>query len=666
MALCTLRKIHFFTLPQYRAQLVQRIQECGLVHLTSGITGLPAEDDDYFVPARENNAPNLSELETRTTDLRRAIEDLAKYRNHQGMLSRFLAEKQPVARNEFFNPAPERVAGLLQELRTLDLQRQEILKDIRNRNDLILQLRHLADIPVPLEQITDTRETFIRIGLLPARNQEWLLSRLSETLGEESDLRILSGHHGQVTLLITGRLEQKDRFLTWVEKEHLTLVPLFHLTGSPLENIQRLRTEINQLEQQEVQILQTRNSLAAELPLLEKTYDYQANELARAKKLAWVKQSKYAVTLSGWIHQEDEAEVLSRVEGNGLPISTVCESPQPDETPPVDYHNPGMVSPFEFITDFYSRPQYREIDPTPYTSLFFLLFFGICLTDAGYGLLVTLLTYFALRKARSLTAKSAQLLRILFYSGIATTLVGLFTGGFFGFSFPQFPPPLDRLQHLVILNPQENQLGFMLLTLALGIIHVGFGIFLKFHWNLKHGRPWEAWLDQAPWLGILLGIVALAGAQALPALWLGTFGYLLLGVAAGTVLLFAGRSAKNPFVRFGQGVFSLYQISGLFGDILSYVRLFALGLATGVIAGVVNFLAGLATGIPYLGYLLVPVIFIAGHTMNIAINALGGFIHTTRLHFVEFFGKFFEGGGEPFQPFKLDLTYTTIREKEHL
>ncbi|HDZ58553.1 MAG TPA: hypothetical protein ENH47_00625 [Ignavibacteriales bacterium] len=136
--------------------------------------------------------------------------------------------------------------------------------------------------------------------------------------------------------------------------------------------------------------------------------------------------------------------------------------------------------------------------------------------------------------------------------------------------------------------------------------------------------------------------------------------------AGAVILLFASRSSKSILGRFGLGLFSLYQVSGLLGDILSYARLFALGLATGVIAGVVNFLAELTLGIPYLGYILMPVILVAGHLMNIVINALGGFIHTSRLQFVEFFGKFYEGGGEPFEPFKLNLKYTKIKEQETL
>jgi V/A-type H+-transporting ATPase subunit I len=135
-------------------------------------------------------------------------------------------------------------------------------------------------------------------------------------------------------------------------------------------------------------------------------------------------------------------------------------------------------------------------------------------------------------------------------------------------------------------------------------------------------------------------------------------------MGATIILLFAGRSSRNPFARLGTGLYSLYQVSSLFGDILSYVRLFALGLATGVIAGVVNVLAKLTLEIPYVGFILMPLILVVGHLLNIVVNTLGGFIHTARLHFVEFFGKFYEGGGEPFEPFQLRLQYTQIRDRE--
>lgn len=121
---------------------------------------------------------------------------------------------------------------------------------------------------------------------------------------------------------------------------------------------------------------------------------------------------------------------------------------------------------------------------------------------------------------------------------------------------------------------------------------------------------------------------------------------------------------QNPILRLGGGAFALYQVTGLFGDILSYVRLFALGLATGVIAGVVNFIAQLVAGVPYVGLILMVVVLILGHALNLVINALGGFIHTTRLQFVEFFGKFYEGGGKPFNAFQLNTRYTTVHDSE--
>jgi V/A-type H+-transporting ATPase subunit I len=384
------------------------------------------------------------------------------------------------------------------------------------------------------------------------------------------------------------------------------------------------------------------------------------------RKWEALRQSRYLSFVSGWIRGPDISVLERRLAKNSFEASIVTMDPEPQDDPPVEYHNPKMAQPFQLVTDLYSRPKYWEIDPTPYLGAFFAFFVGICLTDAGYGLLLTLVTYLTLKRLApaAISPGTRNLLRILFYCGMATTVVGFFTGGIFGFAFDELPGGLRRLQQFVVFNPLTDQMQFLIFTLALGVVHVLVGISLKFHRRLKQGEIAAAWLDQMPWLAIVLGAVSLAIANWAGLAWLNTMASILLLMGAAIILLFAGRSSRNPFARLGTGLYSLYQVSGLFGDILSYVRLFALGLATGVIASVVNVLAKLTLEIPYVGFILMPLILFSGHLLNIVINTLGGFIHTARLHFVEFFGKFYEGGGEPFEPFQLRLQYTQISDRE--
>ena len=252
---------------------------------------------------------------------------------------------------------------------------------------------------------------------------------------------------------------------------------------------------------------------------------------------------------------------------------------------------------------------------------------------------------------------------------------------------PQFLAPLKRL---ALLNPMKEPMTFLLIALAVGVVHLVAGICLKMVDNLKRGRITAAILDQCSWIiiiaGILLTAIPFAGSffggqsssgavqisfSLSPTAFLEMYNILpaysqtgvLLTLAGIVVLfLFAGRHSNSVGKRFAKGAYEVYGIIQLFADILSYSRLLALGLATSVIATVVNTIAGMAGEMPYVGPVLLIAILIIGHLGNLLINALSGFIHTARLQFVEFFTKFYQSGGQPFEPLRREGKYTIVRQ----
>jgi V/A-type H+-transporting ATPase subunit I len=313
------------------------------------------------------------------------------------------------------------------------------------------------------------------------------------------------------------------------------------------------------------------------------------------------------------------------------------------------------------VTRLYGIPNYREIDPTPLIAPFFAFFFGICITDAGYGFLVALIAYFG---ARKLSGGGKNLFRLLIFAGIATIIVGSLTGGWFGIKPDRLPGFLKNLQ---VLDPQgQGQMTFMGAIIAIGFIQVWFGYFVRMYIDLRE-RDWAgAFLDQLPWLiaMILIPVTALLYVVVDVPVYLTLIAVATAGLCCLVIVAFSGRESGNIVARLGTGGFELYtKLTGSFGDILSYLRLFALGLATGIIAGVVNTMAGMMWG-SLIGKVAAIGILVGGHIFNLVINALGGFIHTARLQFVEFFTKFYEGGGEEFRPFKKEHTYVTVLDTE--
>jgi len=366
--------------------------------------------------------------------------------------------------------------------------------------------------------------------------------------------------------------------------------------------------------------------------------------------------------LKGWIREKDIPNLMELTK-KFKEIHINVTPPTKDETPPVALENPGLVSPFEMVTKLFGVPGKGEPDPTPLLAPFFALFFGICLTDAGYGLVLLLLSYIIMKKFRE-NEGTQKLMKILIISGAVTVLVGALTGGWFGIDFEKLPPMFRTIKNirdkLVILEPLKNPLALFATTLALGVLQVLTGIVIKFVMLIKQRNYYEAFTSPFAWFLIVTGIIS-AMLLKKTILWL------IPCLGALIILLFSARTG-NIIMRLLKGAYSLYGITGIFGDVLSYSRLFALALSTGVIALVINVVVGILyqmiVSVPYIGVpiaiLFGLIILVFGHIFNIVINSLGGFIHTTRLQFVEYFGKFYEGSGTEFKPFKQEFKYVKL------
>ena len=391
--------------------------------------------------------------------------------------------------------------------------------------------------------------------------------------------------------------------------------------------------------------------------------DYMSMKIERYDMLKNVLFSRRTVAFEGFCPEKYAARVKDLLEKN-VPAYVEIREPEEGEEVPVLLKNNAFVSPVEDVTASYSLPGPGEADPNPVMSFFYYLFFGMMLSDAAYGVLIVLAILYLLifRKPEGLQRKN--LLKFL-YCGMSTILWGALFGSWFGNVV--YVVSGTFFGHTVSLNPVwfdpvQNPLLLLIVSMALGFLHILAGMGIKFYTLWKNGHRGDAIMDVGFWWIVFAGILLILAAMVVPSMpVLQTVGMWV--AIAGAVGLVATQGRSSPHIpgKIMGGIASLYSITGYFSDILSYSRLMALGLVTGIIASVVNTIGAIGGKSP-LGVLIFIVVFLFGHSINIGINALGAYVHGNRLQYVEFFGKFYEGGGRPFKPFSMKMKHYKLKE----
>ncbi|MCL2010681.1 MAG: V-type ATP synthase subunit I, partial [Synergistaceae bacterium] len=324
-------------------------------------------------------------------------------------------------------------------------------------------------------------------------------------------------------------------------------------------------------------------------------------------------------------------------------------------------------SPAEALTMLYSPPVYGKRDPSAVMAPFFFLFFGMCLGDAGYALIMLGAMWLLFKKYRKIPPNIKTLMCLFVSGAVATFFYGLFTGGFFGDFIDAFPllafmRPLKNA--LLVIDPMQSPMTILGISILLGVIQLMFGLGVAAWDKLREGEIAEAIGDKVSWILFVVGLIlfGLGSAGTLPP-EVSSAGAWTAGAGALLIFWYAGRETRNIFMKIGAGLYALYGSAAYLGDILSYSRLLALGLGSAVIGSVVNMLASMIAGVPYVGWLFAIIVVVVGHLFNLAINTLGSFVHAMRLQFVEFFSKFYPGNGVLFKPLRLQTQYVEVLDE---
>lgn len=403
---------------------------------------------------------------------------------------------------------------------------------------------------------------------------------------------------------------------------------------------------------------------AAKRQDIEFLIDYFETRKDKYLNLTRLGLSKNTFIISGYIPEKYSQKIIDELEKD-YTVSIAISPPDEDDDVPVMLENSDFGAAVESITEMYAVPGKRDMDPSTVMAFFYYLFFGLMLSDAGYGVLMVLGTGYVLKKYK-IEGNLRKSLNMFFYSGISTVFWGAMFGSWFGDIVPiiaknflNMEPPKIALW----FDPITDPIRLLMAAFGFGMVHLFVGLGLKFKLAWDRGEKLDAILDVVPVYMLVLGAAPLASGILIKTPEILTqIGSYMAPIGAILIVLTSARSSKSLIGRFGLGLYNLYNTgAGYLSDILSYSRLLALGLATGSIAGVINLMGVMPENLIFKGVLLT-VVFLIGHPLNMAINLLGAYVHTNRLQFVEFFSKFYEGGGRAFEPLKSNTKYIKLKE----
>ena len=503
------------------------------------------------------------------------------------------------------------------------------------------------NLDVPLNELKTLRNTSYYLGTIAKGYEETMFQELSNCYVE-----IISRSTNDINLLILANNEYDENISEVLRSFGFTAFKTEH-ADVPLKLILDFKHDIEEIKSKKFFIQEEISDFEEDLKILELAYDYFASKVERKKVSSNFLKTKNVCAIQGWIAEEDSEDlktICSKVLNDDYYIEFEDVKEEEIDDVPIKLKNGELVSAFESITGMYSYPKYNEIDPTPLLTPFYLIFFGMMVADVGYGLLVLIASIIAL-KFLKLNNSMRDFMKFFFYLSFPTIFFGLVYGSFFGDAITM---PFK------LIDTNKDVMTIVVLSLVLGVIQIFFGLFIKAYSLIRIGKSKDALLDAGSWIITLL---SLGGIAAVKFLSLPSFLNILFIITSiiGAILIVigGGREEKSFGAKAGQGLYALYGITGYVGDLVSYTRLMALGLAGGSIAGALNLLIHTLPGVA--AVLLGPVLFVLFHIFNLGLSLLGAYVHTARLQYVEYFGKFYDGGGRPFKAFKSSEKYISIK-----
>ena len=643
MAILKMKKLRICGVSEEQTQLIRQLQLLGSVEIGAPCALTDTQGMQVFCAGDGKSADALLRTSARLTS---ALETLKHYETKKGGL--FAARPEKTIGELFSDEAYAAALDTAQAVLDAQDARSRLAAEKSRLTAVRESFVPWQQLPLPLETL-GTQHTRILLGTVPAQTDlEALRARVFEA-ADEVQLEQISADQQSRYLLVFVHKCAAEAVGAALREAGFALTTFDGVQGTAAENIRRTDEAIAACEQQDAEKLAELTALAEQKSALQLAFDRCTQEISKAQAADRMIHSEKTFCLGGWVPCEDVGKLEALL--SGFCCAWELTDPAPEEYPdvPVKLKNNKLTWPLNMVTEMYSLPAYDGVDPNPLMAPFFILFYGIMMADMGYGLLMILASIIITKKSRP-KGTSGQMFGLMFSCGISTFLMGALTGGFFGDFLPQLVGIIDPDTTFKALpslfTPLDDTITILIGAMALGFVQIVTGMAISFVEKIKKGQIMDAIWEELTWWIVFAGIACMA---------LGVTN-IVLYVGLAMVVVGSGWSAKG----FGKvtAIFgSVYNhVTGYFGDILSYSRLMTLMLAGSVIASVFNTLGAIPGNVVF--FLLVSV---AGNGLNFALNLLSCYVHDLRLQCLEYFGKFYQDGGKPFEPLAINTKYVDIQ-----
>lgn len=671
MAVLQMKKMNICGVKGDRKPILERLQSLGVMEIHR--EDIP--DCEGF--SKMDTKIDISMFEKNMRLINNALSILDKYvPEKKGMLST-LEGKKTVKREEF-----DKITSGTDELLLKAKAIVSLEKEISEKKAHIIRFENQTEsitpwlgLDIPMD-LRGTKHTSIILGTMP---KEITIDELNAVLMGETqgvtavDCNVVAEDRDLMYVCIFCLTCEKVAVEAALRINRFTKLQ-YRYNKTPNELIDEFKNEIISTKEEVSQCeakIKKQVSLRGDLKLI---YDYFRMRKTKYELIGNLLQSKNTFIMSGYIPAKYEEAVRMTIEDEYACAVFVSELSEDDDPPTILTNNKFSES-MEGVVESYGLPHRGEFDPTGIMSFFYVFFFGLMLSDAAYGAIMAGLCFAVLKKFPNMSRGTYKNIKMFMFCGLTTMFWGVMFGGYFGDVIQVVARTFLNKEVTVPalwFEPLGDPMRLLLWCMGFGVIHLFVGLGIKGYQQIKARAYMDFICDVILWYVFLIGLILLllptdifASISRMNIVFPHAVNVLAKGMAitgAAGLLLMSGREQKNPALRIALGAYDIYNITGWLSDVLSYSRLLALGLATGVIASVVNQM-GSMTGSGIIGVILFTIIFIIGHLLNMAINLLGAYVHTNRLQFVEFFSKFYEGGGRAFKPFIRDTEYIDLKEE---